>query len=418
MNFLKSKLLMKTLPLLALVVLSYSTLRAQADEGTTVQTPEEIIRQVENDFFGVSQSFKSGSGCSGVITDLNRDELFAHRCLSSSFPETWRKFQNTAIKALIARLNKELNSWSTSELISKANLEKLIEIDLSKAMFTLDCSREYVTLYQKTVSFKLTRLGEILLHMTIPRGAGVEPSIVALGNALKSIKLIPSQKKVLKSFFEAAKRFYDSLQENTAKIAKGERPKAISHRDFMNQANLLIAYHRYLKEALDEAAQLSSDYYVTDGGNLAAVKCIEFSVLNLIEAYGLESDVTQRLVADYGRVLSDLLVNQLSPMVEENGKHTLIRPVIIQLAKMIAVSEANGDSVVQDETLRFKTLWENQNFSTLMGNMLTTTDLKMNGLILNINALAYKIGLATNIGIRVLEKDDIDRIRANKPRQK
>ena len=175
----------------------------------------------------------------------------------------------------------------------------------------------------------------------------------------------------------------------------------------MSQASLLTAYYRFLTDAFDEAAQLSSEYYGTDRMNVAAVQTVKVAVQNLTEAYGLESDITQRQVADYGRVLSDLMVNQLAPLVEENNKQALVRPIILQLAKMIAISEAQGDSLTQDEVLRFKFLWENNEYASLMAGMLTATDLKLNGLILNINSLAYKIGLATNVTIKVLEKEGI-----------
>ncbi|OFZ20860.1 MAG: hypothetical protein A2X94_04935 [Bdellovibrionales bacterium GWB1_55_8] len=409
----------------SLTILAISGGLAMANEPIEFsETAEDVVRQVEAEFFGkygrVGEPACSRSN-SGQLENLDLRATLNNLSKPNEMAQTWAAHKNQALTTLIQRLEQRFPEWAKSDVVQRAGLRSFFQIDDSKARFdqysTRDCATDSLRLRANTVHITFTPVGASIIRLSIPKGAGVEHSIMGLGNALKAIKLVPAQRRVLKSFFEAAKRMYEALDVEQKKALKGEKARKVTHRDFMAQASLLIAYHRFLQDTFIEATELSSEYYGVDTTNVLAVKTIDTAIANLVDAYGLESDITSRQIADYGRVLSDLLLYQFSPVVDESKRQKFIRPMIILLAKMTAISEANGDMVARDEVMALKAAWESPAFGDFMADWLTTTDLKLNGLILNMNSLAYKIGLAANVSIKVFEKEDIDRLKGQKARK-
>jgi hypothetical protein len=179
---------------------------------------------------------------------------------------------------------------------------------------------------------------------------------------------------------------------------------------FVEQANLLVAYYRYSKNDLNELANFGSAAGGVSQSNKEAVQVIANSIQHLIDAYGLDSEVSAKQVADYGRVLLDLL-NNFGMSLTANEK-ALIQPVMMELvSKVIPMSEAYGDTGARDAVLELKALWEADAFNALLTDKLSVSDEKTTSLILNLSAAAYKIGLMANVDIKTFDERDAERIK-------
>ncbi len=245
--------------------------------------------------------------------------------------------------------------------------------------------------------------------------ASVDYNVRAIQSALSELELLPRQRKALDGYFNATDAFIKSIDVEKAKAAKGEDSKPMTHRSFVAQANLLVAYHRYLKDDLAELALFGSARNGVSQSNQKAVEIINSSIDHLVKAYGLDTDVSAKQVADYGRVLLDLM-NTFSLSLTLNEKANL-RPVMVQLGKTIATSEAYGDVGAHDDVIVFKNLWEAQSFQDFLTDKLSIADDKSTTLILNLSAATYKIGLSANVDIRTFDARDAARIKSQKGRQ-
>jgi hypothetical protein len=241
----------------------------------------------------------------------------------------------------------------------------------------------------------------------------VEYNVRAIQSALGNLVLLPRQRKALDGFFGATDAFVRAIEAEKANALAGKEAKPLTHRFFAEKASLIVAYYRYLKSDFAELAQFSS----ANGGilksNQEAVKVIDSAVTNLTKDYGLDSDVTARQVADYGRVLLDLL-NNYSLTLTTTEKAT-IQPVLVQLVtQVIPASEAYGDVGAHDAVVKLKSLWESTQFTALLTDKLSISDDKSTGLILNMSAAAYKLGLSANVDIKTFDARDADRIKNKK----
>ncbi|MFL5813321.1 MAG: hypothetical protein ACJ763_07060 [Bdellovibrionia bacterium] len=246
-----------------------------------------------------------------------------------------------------------------------------------------------------------------------PTNKSIEYNVMAIQTALNNLQLLPAQKKTLDGFWNAASAFTSAINTEKAKQARGETFLPITHRNFVNQANLLVAYHRYLKNDLAELAQFGSVEGGVSQNNKAAVEVIANSIRNLTEAYGLDADVASKQVAAYGRVVLDLLSN-FSIQLTLNEKQTL-QPIMLQIvSQVIPMSEAYGDAGAHDAVERLKDLWESDAFNALLTDKLSISDEKSTALILNMSAAIYKLGLSANVDIRTFDARDAERIKLRK----
>lgn len=241
----------------------------------------------------------------------------------------------------------------------------------------------------------------------------VEYNVRAIQSALADLQLLPRQRKALDGFFNATDAFVKRIDEEKAKAAQGEEAKPLTHRVFVEQASLLVAYHRYLNDDLTELAQFGSARDGISLRNQNDVQAINQSIDHLTKAYGLDSEITAKQVADYGRVLLDLL-NTYSLTLTTSEKAT-VQPVMVQLVtQVIPASEAYGDVGAHDAVMKLRSLWETDAFTALLTDKLSVSDDKSTTLILNMSAAAYKIGLSANVDIRTFDARDAERIKSKK----
>ncbi|OFZ20859.1 MAG: hypothetical protein A2X94_04930 [Bdellovibrionales bacterium GWB1_55_8] len=399
---------------------------ANASELSTQNEVITYLKELERSLFGSTTTIGYGTEiCPFSIMDHMENVSLSGATLGSSEKlanKFWDEFKTKHLEHIEFKLKEKFPEWTRLQILRSGGNEKLVKLDDSLARFDFlpggyYCTDDILRLRGNTVFISLASETDLVSGANLKKGSSVEQSIFALGTALKDIKLLPSQRKILKSFFEAAKRMHEAVETEQRQAAKGEKYKPLMHRDFIAQTTLLVAYYRYLQEWFAESAELSSERSGVDQTNLRAVQEIDVAISNLIESYGLETDLASKQIADYGRVLSDLLLYQLAPLVDETKRRKFIRPTASLLARLVAKSEVNGDLAAEDEVLALKVIWESPGFTQFMSEWLSTTDIKLNGLILNMNSLAYKIGLAVNTQIKVFQKEDIDRLKSEKSRK-
>ncbi|MCM2322695.1 MAG: hypothetical protein NDJ90_05500 [Oligoflexia bacterium] len=307
--------------------------------------------------------------------------------------------------------------------------EDLLQVKKTGSWTTCDCFTNPFSSYYENTSCDITAHLQLEVTPTAkalklfegslffdPGLKAIDYNVAALQNALENLKLLPRQKKALEGLWNAVTSLNLALKSEQQKSERGEKTKPVSHRDFAAQASLIVSYYRYLKDDLQELGQYASSSSGVDRGNKDAITVIDQAITNLIEAYGLESDAIAKQAADYGRVFVDLM-NNLSQYLTQSEKQTYIRPLMIAIGgKVIPASEAYGDVAAREGVLEFEALWENPAFQQFLQDKLSATDERLNSLILNVSNLAYKIGLATNVDIRVLDARDIERLKITKPR--
>lgn len=262
---------------------------------------------------------------------------------------------------------------------------------------------------------KILRAGAILGSLD---GAGVVDSVYGIGHALSNLELGPSQKRQLNGFWEAAKRFATALKAEEEKMLKGEKYKKDTHNDFREYSILLVSYYHYLDEVLKETAQLGSESRGVNENNIRMVEAIQKAVNNLIDSYGLEGEAPSRHVASYSRVLSDLIMNQLEPIMTPSERDKLSKPIKLSLGEVLTRAAGESDIRALDAVKMFKQEWENRGFQDFMKAKATTNENGINVLIMNMNSLARKIGNKVGIRIEVLTPDDIDSVRVSPPSRK
>ncbi|MFL5813320.1 MAG: hypothetical protein ACJ763_07055 [Bdellovibrionia bacterium] len=238
----------------------------------------------------------------------------------------------------------------------------------------------------------------------------VEYNVRAIQSALGNLVLLPRQRKSLDGFFSANDSFVRAIDAEKANASAGKEAKPLTHRSFVEKASLIVAHYRYLKDDFAELAQFSS----ANGGmlktNQDAVKVIDSAVNNLTKDYGLDSEITAKQVADYGRVLLDLLNNYSLTLT--TTEKAILQPVLVQLVtQVIPASEAYGDVGAHDAVVKLKSIWESTAFTALLTDKLSVSDDKSTSLILNMSAAAYKLGLSANVDIRTFDARDADRIK-------
>jgi hypothetical protein len=243
--------------------------------------------------------------------------------------------------------------------------------------------------------------------------AAVDYNVRAIQSALSHLQLLPRQRKTLDGFFNATDSFIKKIDGEKSKAANGEKALPLTHRSFADQASLLAAYYRYLKDDFAELAQFGSSADGVSKINQQSVEVINASIQHLTDAYGLDSDVAAKQVADYGRVLLDLMNNfSLSLTISEKS---VVQPVMFQLVtQVIPTAEAYGDVGAHDAVVGLKTLWESDAFNALLTDKLSVSDDKATALILNMSAAAYKLGISGNVDIRTFDTRDAERIRKQK----
>jgi hypothetical protein len=246
--------------------------------------------------------------------------------------------------------------------------------------------------------------------------AAVDYNVRSIQSALSHLQLLPRQRKALDGFFNATNAFLNKVDTEKAKSAKGEKALPLTHRSFADQASLLAAYYRYLKDDFAELAQFGSSADGVSKINQQSVDVINTSIQHLTDAYGLDSDVAAKQVADYGRVLLDLMNNfTLSLTTSEKAA---VQPVLVQLVtQVVPAAEAYGDVGAHDAVIKLKDLWESDSFNSLLTDKLSVSDDKATALILNMSAAAYKLGLSGNVDIKTFDARDAARIKNQKGRR-
>ncbi|MFL5813380.1 MAG: hypothetical protein ACJ763_07355, partial [Bdellovibrionia bacterium] len=246
--------------------------------------------------------------------------------------------------------------------------------------------------------------------------AAVDYNVRAIQSALSHLQLLPRQRKTLDGFFNATDAFVRKIDAEKSKSANGEKALPLTHRSFADQASLLAAYYRYLKDDFAELAQFGSSADGVSKINQQSVDVINASIQHLTDAYGLDSDVAAKQVADYGRVLLDLMSNFSTGLTIT--EKSVVQPVMYQLVtQVVPAAEAYGDVGAHDAVVGLKTLWESDAFNALLTDKLSVSDEKATALILNMSAAAYKLGLSGNVDIRTFDARDAQRIKNQKGRK-
>ncbi len=246
--------------------------------------------------------------------------------------------------------------------------------------------------------------------------SAVDYNVRSIQSALNNLQLLPRQRKALDGFFNATDAFVNAINIEKVKANKGEKALPLTHRSFASQASLLAAYYRYLKDDFAELAQFGSASAGISKINQQSVNVINNSIQHLTDAYGLDTDVAAKQVADYGRVLLDLLNNFALTLT--TSEKAVVQPVMVQLVtQVVPTSEAYGDVGAHEAVIRLKDLWESVEFSGLLTDKLSISDDKSTALILNMSAAAYKLGLSGNVDIRTFDARDAERIKNQKGRK-
>jgi hypothetical protein len=283
----------------------------------------------------------------------------------------------------------------------------------SPGYWSNDFNSNSVTSAHAQFTAVLTDKGAQIAHSTFfndPSNTTVEYNVQSIQTALMNLQLLPAQRKALDGFWNAAQVYTTAINHEKAKSARGEKSVPLTHRMFVEQANLLVAYYRYSKNDLNELANFGSAAGGVSQINKEAVQVIANSIQHLIDAYGLDTDVSAKQVADYGRVLLDLLNNfGVSLTVSEKAQ---LQPIMMELvSKVVPMSEAYGDTGARNAVLELKGLWESDAFNALLTDKLSVSDERTTALILNMSAAAYKIGLLANVDIKTFDARDAERIK-------
>jgi hypothetical protein len=304
------------------------------------------------------------------------------------------------------------NGMTCTDFVSTGRTDIKWTDEQNDSIFGFSCTSEgHVQFYAQ-----LTPKAKQLLQSSFFYDSGnadVDYNVRAIQSALNNLQLLPRQRKALDGFFNATNTFAASIDAEKAKAAKGEKSLPLTHRSFASQASLLVAYYRYLKDDFAELAQFGSAAGGVSQVNKQAVDVINTSIQHLTDDYGLDTDVSAKQVADYGRVLLDLM-NTFSLSLTVNEKAT-VQPIVVQLVtQVIPTSEAYGDVGAHDAVVKLKDLWESESFKNFLTDKLSVSDDKSTSLILNMSAAAYKIGLSANVDIKTFDSRDADRIKNQK----
>ena len=250
------------------------------------------------------------------------------------------------------------------------------------------------------VTATLTKQGQQLTASSLffdPNNADIAYNVLSIESALKSLQVLPRQRKALEGFWNTAQTFARNMQVEEKNRADQKRTLSLTHRSFVLQASLLTAYYRYLKEDFAELAQFSSQAGGIVNSNRDAVAVIDAAIRHISDAYGLETDMSSKQVADYGRVFLDLLNNFSLPLTE-NELQTYIAPVMAVIGtEVVPTAEAYGDSGASQAVYKFKAIWEQPAFQEFWREKLSARDEKTTTLILNISNMTYKIGFFANV---------------------
>jgi hypothetical protein len=287
--------------------------------------------------------------------------------------------------------------------------------DESSGVFFSSCTSEGHGKFTAEMSDKAKQLAQSSFFYD-GSNAAVDYNVRSIQSALSHLQLLPRQRKSLDGFFNATNTFVNKVDVEKAKSAKGEKALPLTHRSFADQASLLAAYYRYLKDDFAELAQFGSSADGVSKINQQSVDVINTSIQHLTDAYGLDSDVAAKQVADYGRVLLDLMNNfTLSLTTSEKAA---VQPVLVQLVtQVVPAAEAYGDVGAHDAVIKLKDLWESDSFNSLLTDKLSVSDDKATALILNMSAAAYKLGLSGNVDIKTFDARDAARIKNQKGRR-
>lgn len=265
------------------------------------------------------------------------------------------------------------------------------------------------------IRLSITEKGDKILRDWGPQGslsgAGVVASVHGIRAALNKLDLLPTQKKMLEGFKNVTDRFSTALTEETQKMERGEEYRNVIHEDFRELAMLLVAYHQYLEEILNESARLESVERGPHEINVAMVSQIKTAVDNIAgsRGYGFKRrNMANRHASYYSRVMNDLIMNQLHSHMSEAQKKHLSKPILLALGEIRIKSEGGDDSRITDDVKALKDAWENKDFREFMVSRATSQDNFVSGLIMNLDSLAYKIGKIAGIKIDVLRTEDLD----------
>lgn len=316
----------------------------------------------------------------------------------------------------------ETRVWKTEDSYRLPGVGGVICIALTVGLCSADnniYNRYFKTFGYAQFTAVLTEKGQALSSSVFfhdPNNAAVDYNVRIIQAALMSLQLLPSQRKTIDGFWNAAATFTSAIESEKEKSESGERALPLTHRIFQQQASLLVAYHRYLKDDLVELAQFGSSVSGPSRVNRESIEAIAQSIEHLSLAYGLEQGTGSKQVADYGRVLVDLLNNFAQPLTLHE-KSVYIQPIMAVLAaQVIPASEAYGDAGAQEAVMKLKGLWEKTEFEAFLEEKLSASDEKITNLILNLGALTYRLGLSANVEIRTFDSKDLTRIRSRKVR--